>query len=88
LANGVSAHALDLDDVSTTFLAHPSANLVPTIFAAAEREKISGRDALTVYIIGYEVGANLGTALGMEFFGSGWHATSILGNVGAAAPSA
>lgn len=88
LANGVAAHALDFDDVSTTFLAHPSVNLVPTLFALAEKRNASGRDVLTAYILGYEVGAYLGAAMGMEFFGRGWHATSVLGTVAAAASAA
>ena len=88
MANAVAAHALDFDDVSTTFLAHPSVNLVPAIFALAEKGNASGRDVLTAYIIGYEVGANLGAAMGMEFFGRGWHATSVLGSVAVAASAA
>lgn len=88
LANGVMAHALDYDDISTKFLAHPSANLVPAILALGESQGISGEKGLTSYIIGFEVGANLGSIMGMTFFGRGWHATSILGSVGTAAASA
>jgi 2-methylcitrate dehydratase PrpD len=88
LANGVMAHALDYDDMSTKFLAHPSANLVPAILALGESQGISGEKGLTSYIIGYEVGANLGSIMGMTFFGRGWHATSILGSVGTAAAAA
>ena len=84
-ANGTMAHALDYDDISTKFLAHPSVNLVPAILALGESKGISGKEVLTSYIIGFEVGANLGSIMGMTFFGRGWHATSILGSVGAAA---
>lgn len=88
LANGVMAHALDYDDISTKFLAHPSVNLVPAILALGENKGISGKKVLASYIIGFEVGANLGSIMGMQFFGRGWHATSILGSVGAAAAAA
>ncbi len=88
LANGVIAHALDYDDISTKFLAHPSVNLVPAILALGEKRKISGKEVLTSYIIGFEVGANLGNVMGMPFFGRPWHATSILGSIGASASSA
>ena len=83
-ANGTMAHALDYDDISTKFLAHPSVNLVPAILALGETKRISGKEALASYVIGFEVGANLGSIMGMTFFGRGWHATSILGSVGAA----
>ncbi len=83
LANGVIAHALDYDDISTKFLAHPSVNLIPAILAIGEKRKISGKEMLTSYIIGFEVGANLGNIMGMTFFGRPWHATSILGSIGA-----
>src|SRR5688572_15159777 len=36
LANGVSAHALDYDDMCFVSLAHPSCVLVPAALAAAE----------------------------------------------------
>lgn len=87
-ANGTMAHALDYDDISTKFLAHPSVNLVPAILALGESKGISGKEVLLSYIIGFEVGANLGSIMGMTFFGRGWHATSILGSVGAAAAAA
>jgi 2-methylcitrate dehydratase PrpD len=88
LVNGIMAHALDYDDISTKFLAHPSVNLVPAILALGESKGISGKEVLASYIIGFEVGANLGSIMGMTFFGRGWHATSILGSVGAAAAAA
>jgi len=88
LANGTIAHALDYDDISTKFLAHPSVNLVPAILALGESKKISGKEILTSYIMGFEAGANLGNIMGMTFFGRGWHATSILGSIGASAAAA
>jgi len=87
LANGTIAHALDFDDISTTFLAHPSVNLIPPILALAESHNISGRDALTAYVIGYEVCANLGAMMGVRFFSRNWHATSLLGCIAAAVVS-
>jgi 2-methylcitrate dehydratase PrpD len=88
LANGTMAHALDYDDISTKFLAHPSVNLVPAILALGESKEVSGKEILISYIIGFEVGATLGHLMGMTFFGKGWHATSILGSIGAAAAAA
>ena len=87
-ANGVAAHALDYDDISTTFLAHPSANLAPPLLALGESEGASGEETLAAYVVGYEAGAHLGAVMGMEFFARSWHATSILGVVASAAASA
>jgi hypothetical protein len=75
LANGVIAHALDYDDISTKFWLIPSVSLVPAILALAEKRRISGKAVLSSYIMGYETGANLGHIMGMTFFGRGWHAS-------------
>ena len=57
MANGASAHALDIDDY--TFIAndHPSAVMLPAILAACcgHEDAISGLDILDAYLIGLEV---------------------------------
>ena len=85
LANGVMAHALDYDDVSDSWIGHPSTVLVPAILATAERCKSSGKEVLTAYVIGFEVGAKLGIALGQDHYAKGWHNTSTLGSLAGAA---
>lgn len=88
LANGVSAHALDYDDVSVSMRGHPSAPLVPALLALGEREGSRGRDVLDAYVVGFEVQARLGRAVGAAHYALGWHATSTLGTLGAAAAAA
>ncbi len=52
LINGTAAHALDYDDCSNTLGGHPSAPVVPALFALAEMHNLSGKDFLTAYVAG------------------------------------
>ena len=88
LANGTAAHALDFDDVSRSMRGHPSAPLLPAVLALSEAAGSSGRDLLTAFVLGFEVEAKLGRAIGGPHYALGWHATSTLGTLGAAAACA
>jgi 2-methylcitrate dehydratase PrpD len=83
LINGVAAHVLDYDDVSLD--GHPSAVLVPAILAQGEASGSSGAEMLTAYIAGFEVWAELLVREGVPLHRKGWHPTTVLGTVGAAA---
>jgi 2-methylcitrate dehydratase PrpD len=85
LANGTAAHALDYDDMCFVSLAHPSAPLVSAAVAAAERAGASGSALLDAYIVGFEIEARLGVAMNPRHYERGWHCTSTLGTIGAAA---
>jgi 2-methylcitrate dehydratase PrpD len=85
LANGTSAHALDFDDMCFVSLAHPSAPLVPAAIAAAEAAGASGRALLDAYVAGFEIEARLGRLMNPRHYERGWHCTSTLGTIGAAA---
>ena len=88
LANGTAAHALDFDDVSLPMRGHPSAPLLPAVLAVGEAAGSSGRDLLEAFVLGVEVEAKLGRAIGGPHYALGWHATSTLGTLGAAAACA
>lgn len=79
LANGVMAHALDFDDSSLTLRGHPSAPLLPAVFAAGEANGITGQEALQAYIIGFEVECKVANGVHVEHYEKGWHPTSTLG---------
>jgi 2-methylcitrate dehydratase PrpD len=88
LANGTAAHALDYDDMCFVSLAHPSAPLVPAIVAAAEQTGASGRALLDAYVAGFEIQARLGRLMNPRHYQRGWHCTSTLGAISAAAGAA
>ncbi len=88
LVNGTSAHALDFDDVNPPLSGHPSAVLVPALFAVAEQAKAPGADLLDAFVVGFEVAARLGRALNPAHYIRGWHATATLGGPAAAAAGA
>ena len=88
LANGTAGHALDYDDVSLPMRGHPSVPLVPAVLAVGEKARSGGRDLLTAFVLGFEVETRLGRAIGEAHYALGWHATSTLGTLGAAAACA
>ena len=85
LANGTAAHALDYDDMSFVSLAHPSAPLVAAALAAAEIAGAPGRALLDAYVVGFEIEGRLGRVMNPRHYQRGWHCTSTLGTIGAAA---
>jgi 2-methylcitrate dehydratase PrpD len=85
LLNGISGHALDYDDVSASLTGHPSVVVVPAALAVAEATGAGGAAFLQAYVVGVEVMAKLGLAIGPAHYAAGWHATSTLGTLGAAA---
>jgi 2-methylcitrate dehydratase PrpD len=87
LANGTMGHALDYDDDSDTTYGHPTVAILPAVLALGE-DRASGRDVLESYILGHEVGARLGSVLIPPHYEKGWHSTSTLGAITAAAASA
>lgn len=83
MVNAVACHVLDYDDVGLR--AHPSTVLVPAILAEAERRGSSGAEAMRAYLVGYEVWAELNAREPDALHLKGWHPTSAVGVVGAAA---
>lgn len=89
LANGVAAHALDFDDMCFVSLAHPSCALVPAILAAGEIARAPGAALLDAYVIGFELEGRLGLVMNPRHYHErGWHCTSSIGTLGAAAAAA
>src|SRR5262249_9412589 len=88
LANGTAAHALDFDDLCSVSLAHPSAPLVAAALAAGELVNADGRTLIAGYCVGFELGAILGRAMNPSHYQRGWHCTSTIGTIGAAAAAA
>lgn len=87
LANATAAHALDLDDVAMTMI-HPSAILVPTLFALAERGGHTGAEVLAAYVVGFEVMTRICRQINPEHYARGWHSMQSVGVLGTAAAAA
>ena len=84
--NGTLAHALDIDDTAAGTIAHPSASILPALFALGEKYRLSGKELLTAYILGVEVFYRI--ALASEGQMGGWHRTPVYGAIATAAASA
>jgi 2-methylcitrate dehydratase PrpD len=85
LCNGTAAHALDFDDTNFTLLGHPSAPVLSAAIAAGELALADGQALVHAFLIGFEVETTLAAVINPEHYERGWHATSTLGTLGAAA---
>jgi 2-methylcitrate dehydratase PrpD len=85
LINGTAAHALDFDDCNNTLGGHPSAPILPALFALADERPIDGRAVITAYVAGFETECKLALGVNFHHYSKGWHATATLGVHGAAA---
>lgn len=85
---GVAGHALEFDNYESSGSTHPSVVILAALIALTERGEYSLREFLVAYVVGYEVILATGKALGHGHNQAGWHATSTIGVVGAAAASA
>lgn len=84
LLNGISAHAIELDDGHRIGMLHLGAPIVSAMIAVAEKEKLGSDDFLYGIIIGYEVAIRLACCVQPGCKLRGYHATGTCGTVGAA----
>jgi 2-methylcitrate dehydratase PrpD len=85
LVNGVAAHALDFDDCNNTLGGHPSAPILPALFALADERPVNGRAFIAAYVAGFETECKVGLGVNFHHYTKGWHATATLGVLGTAA---
>jgi 2-methylcitrate dehydratase PrpD len=86
LINGTAAHCLDFDDNFHPARAHASAVLVPALLAIASADdSISGDQFIRAYLAGLEAQATVGFGVNPPHYNKGWHGTSTVGCIGAAA---
>jgi 2-methylcitrate dehydratase PrpD len=85
LVNGVAAHALDFDDMNNTLGGHPSAPILPALFALADERPVTGRALIAAFVAGFETECKLGRGVHFHHYTKGWHPTATLGVFGAAA---
>src|SRR5271156_3658285 len=85
LINGTAAHALDFDDVSNSLGGHPSAPILPALFALAETEDCTGAAFIAAYVAGFETETRIARGVHFHHYEKGWHPTATLGVFGATA---
>ena len=90
LINGTAAHALDFDDVSNSLGGHPSAPILPALFALAEtrdcpEQPIGGKAFIAAYVAGFETETRIARGVHFHHYEKGWHPTATLGVFGATA---
>ncbi len=86
--NGISAHALDYDDIVTDTAVHPSMCTIPAAFALAEKTGgVSGKEFVTAIALGNDLICRLGYAIKSKSEGMslGFRPAPVLGVFGAAA---
>lgn len=85
LANGVMAHAFELDNVRQPGAGvHPGATAFLPAFAVAEEKKVDGKALVTAFVAACEVMSRIGVAAGNSLERRGFHAPGLTGTFGAA----
>lgn len=78
LVNGTFGHALDYDDVLSIMPAHPSAVIVAALLASIHGKRVDGCAFIEAYLVGIEVGGNIGIGMTNGHYQRGFHATGTL----------
>lgn len=84
LVNGVSGHALDMDDGHRLAAAHPGVATLPAALAAAEVHQASGKDLLRAIVLAYEVFVRIAALVNPTHLRRGYHTTATVGPFAAA----
>ena len=85
LANGTSAHSLEMDDVSNDSSLHPAVATYPVAFACGDLGRVDGRQLITAVTAGYDLMVRLGRALDpRNHYARGFHPTGTCGTFAAA----
>jgi len=84
LVNGVSGHALEMDDIHEKAIIHPAAPVLPASLAVGEKLNLGGEDLILAVILGYETEIRLGIALNPSHYRF-WHTTGTCGTFGSTA---
>ena len=83
LANGTSAHAIEMDDVNNEASLHPGVVVFPAALATSEMVGGAGKKFIEAVVLGYEVMIRLGRALGPQnSYRRGFHPTGTCGSFG------
>jgi len=84
LLNGISSHVYDYDDTTPGNYSHPSSPVASALFSYASANRVSGRDFVHAFILGFEAESRIGNAVYPAHYDAGWHITGTAGVFGAA----
>jgi 2-methylcitrate dehydratase PrpD len=84
LMNGISSHVYDYDDTTPKNYIHPSSPVASALFAYASANRVSGRDFVHAFILGFEAESRIGNSVYPAHYDVGWHITGTAGVFGAA----
>ncbi len=84
LINGISSHAVDMDDLHRKTSLHPSSAIITAAVAAAEERGCSGKDLILAIVLGYDIAIRIAEAAGPSH-NERWYNTGTCGTFGAAA---
>ena len=79
LVNGTLIHGLDFDDTHIGAIYHATAPSLAASLAAGEAADANGREFLTAFVAGLEIGCRLARAAGGGFHDRGFHPTAVCG---------
>lgn len=85
---GVMTHALDWDDYMHPMHGHCSSVLLAATWPLLAEEGRGAAGLLDAFLVGYQVDYLVSLVMSHGHYYSGWHATSTVGTVGAAAAAA
>lgn len=86
MVRGISAHSIEMDDVTEESSLHPGAVAIPAVLTMAEAAHARGEDLVSGVVVAYETICRVGNALGAKaHYARGFHPTATAGVFGAAA---
>jgi 2-methylcitrate dehydratase PrpD len=96
LLNGTSGHALDWDDTQLAtsadrifgLLTHPTVPALAAALAIGERQRVSGREFLEAFLLGFEVECKIAEAIHPSHYRKGFHTSGTVGIFGATTAAA
>jgi 2-methylcitrate dehydratase PrpD len=84
--NSAGANIDDFCDTHLPTVMHPTAPIMPPLYAMSELQRVRGADLLDAFALGVEVACRIGNSISPSHYRTrGWHITASCGVFGAAA---
>lgn len=88
LLNAAYGHGADMDDGNRTAQGHPGVAVMPVALSLAEAHRLTGRDAITSMVAGYDIFVRLAAAMNPSHLSRGFHTTGTVGTIAAGGAAA